>query len=79
MVEYLSALGADITGTDDGMIITGGRPLHGAVIDSHMDHRIAMSFAVASLIAEGETTIRGSECVSISYPDFYSDLLSLTK
>lgn len=83
MVRNLSAMGCSITGTEDGMIIEGKGsselPLTGAVIDSFADHRIAMSFAVASLIAEGETTIRGSECVSISYPDFYSDLLSLTK
>lgn len=83
MVRNLSAMGCSITGTEDGMIIEGKGsselPLTGAVIDSFADHRIAMSFAVASLIAEGETTIRGSECVSISYPDFYSDLLYLTK
>lgn len=74
MVENLSAMGAQITGTEDGMIIEGGRPLHGAVIDSHLDHRIAMSFSVASLLAEGETTIKGRECVNISYPSFYDDL-----
>ena len=43
-------MGADITATDDGMIIRGGKPLHGAVIDSHLDHRIAMSFAIAGLL-----------------------------
>lgn len=74
MVENLSAMGVDIVGTEDGMIIRGGKPLHGAVIDSHLDHRIAMSFAVASLIAEGSTTIKDADCVDISYPDFYSDL-----
>lgn len=79
MVESLRAMGCDITGTDDGMIINGGRPLHGAMIDSHMDHRIAMSFAVASLIAEGETEIKGSDVVSISYPDFYKDLARLCR
>lgn len=79
MVEHLSAMGCDITGTDDGMIINGGKPLHGTVIDSHMDHRIAMSFAIASLIADGETTIKGSDVVTISYPDFYEDLAKLTR
>lgn len=74
MVQYLSAMGCDITGTDDGMIIVGGQPLHGTEIDSHADHRIAMSFAIASLIAGSETTIKGSDAVSISYPDFYKDL-----
>jgi 3-phosphoshikimate 1-carboxyvinyltransferase len=78
MVQYLSAMGCDITGTDDGMIIQGGKPLHGAVIDSHMDHRIAMSFAIASLVAEGETEIKGSDAVTISYPEFYDDLKKLT-
>lgn len=77
MVKNLSAMGADITATDDGMIINGGRPLHGAVIDSHLDHRIAMSFAIAALNADGETDIRGSECVNISYPSFYDDLAQL--
>lgn len=77
MVQYLGAMGCDITGTDDGMIIVGGRPLHGVEIDSHLDHRIAMSFAIASLIAEGETKIKGSDVVNISYPDFYKDLSRL--
>lgn len=77
MVQYLSAMGAQITGTDDGMIIEGGKPLHGAIIDSHLDHRIAMSFAIAALLADGETTIKGSELVKISYPSFYEDLQKL--
>lgn len=78
MVEHLSAMGCDITATDDGMITNGGKPLHGTVIDSHMDHRIAMSFAIASLIADGETEIKDSDIVTISYPDFYKDLAKLT-
>ncbi|MBE5954676.1 MAG: 3-phosphoshikimate 1-carboxyvinyltransferase [Lachnospiraceae bacterium] len=77
MVENLKAMGADIEATEDGMIIRGGRPLHGAVIDSKLDHRIAMSFAVAAMNAEGETEILGSECVDISYPRFYEDMKSL--
>ncbi|MBE5978649.1 MAG: 3-phosphoshikimate 1-carboxyvinyltransferase [Paenibacillaceae bacterium] len=74
MVRNLSAMGADVTETEDGMIIRGGRTLHGAVIDSKLDHRIAMTFAVAGLCAEGETVIKGAECVNISYPGFYQDL-----
>ncbi|MBE5992157.1 MAG: 3-phosphoshikimate 1-carboxyvinyltransferase [Paenibacillaceae bacterium] len=74
MVRNLSAMGADVTETEDGMIIRGGRTLHGAVIDSKLDHRIAMTFAVAGLCAEGETEIKGAECVNISYPGFYHDL-----
>lgn len=78
MTENLRAMGCDIEATDDGMIIHGGKPLHGAAIDSHADHRIAMSFAVASLIADGETEILGSECTEISYPSFYEDLKTLS-
>lgn len=77
MTENLTAMGCDITATDDGMIIRGGKPLRGAIVNAHDDHRIAMSFAVASLIAEGETTIQGRECVAISYPEFYNDLEKL--
>ncbi len=78
MVSHLSGMGCDITGTEDGMIINGGKPLHGTIVDSHMDHRIAMSFAIAALIADGETNIQGSDAVSISYPSFYEDLIRLT-
>lgn len=77
MVENLNAMGASITGTDDGMIIEGGKPLHSAVIDSYADHRIAMSFAVAALLADGETTIKGRDVVNISYPTFYEALSKL--
>jgi len=77
MVKNLSLMNAKIAGTDDGMIIDGGHPLTGAVIDSNLDHRIAMSFAIAGLLSEGTTKITGSECVNISYPDFYKDLDSL--
>ena len=79
MVKNLSAMGADVTETADGMIIRGGKPLHGAVIDSLLDHRIAMTFAVAGLCAEGETEILGAECVNISYPGFYEDLMKLMR
>lgn len=78
MVDNLSRMGAHITATDDGMIIEGGFPLHGAEIDSHLDHRIAMSFAVAALASEGETTIKDADCVKISYPHFYEDLFRLS-
>ena len=74
MAENLTAMGADVTETEDGMVIRGGRPLHGASIHCHMDHRIAMSFAIAALAAEGETVIQDSECVNISYPGFYEEL-----
>ena len=79
MTENLQKMGADIQATEDGMIIHGGRPLHGAEIDSHLDHRIAMSFAVAGLLCDGTLSIKNGECVNISYPEFYSDLYSLAE
>ena len=79
MVTNLLAMGCDIEDTEDGMIIRGGKPLHGSVIDSRADHRVAMSFAVAALAAEDETVIQGSECVDISYPEFFKDLKKLQK
>lgn len=78
-VNHLSAMNACVHATEDGMIIQGGKPLKGAVLDSKLDHRIAMSFAIAGLIADGTTTIENSECVTISYPNFYSDLASLQR
>ncbi|MEG0214754.1 MAG: 3-phosphoshikimate 1-carboxyvinyltransferase [Hungatella sp.] len=77
MVQNLTAMGADVEETKDGMIIRGGKPLHGAVIDSRQDHRIAMTFAIAGLCADGETEISDAECVRISYPGFYEDLSRL--
>ena len=77
MVENLKRMGADIEGTDDGMVIRGGKPLHGAVIDPHMDHRVAMSFAVAGTVCQGAMEITDGDCVKISYPDFYEDLYRL--
>ncbi|UWP59588.1 3-phosphoshikimate 1-carboxyvinyltransferase [Ruminococcus gauvreauii] len=77
MVRELSKMGASVTGTDDGLIIEGGRPLHGALINSHLDHRIAMSFTVAGMAADGTTTIQDAHCVDISYPGFYRDMKSL--
>ena len=79
MVTELRAMGCDIEGTEDGMIIRGGRPLTGTVIDSRLDHRIAMSFAIAGLAAEGVTSIRRSDCVDISYPGFFRDLEKLQR
>ena len=78
MVQNLSSMNADIVGTEDGMIIQGGNVLTGAVIDSKLDHRIAMSFTVAGLNASGTTTILGSDCVAISYPTFYEDVKRLS-
>lgn len=77
MVHHLSAMGADVVPTEDGMIITGGKTLYGSVLDSHLDHRIAMAFAIAGMAAEGETEITRADCVDISYPGFYKDLEKL--
>ncbi|MCQ4670574.1 3-phosphoshikimate 1-carboxyvinyltransferase [Lactonifactor longoviformis] len=79
VVSNLKAMGADVTATDDGMIIRGGQPLTGALIDTKRDHRIAMSFAVAGLAAKGETQLCNGECVTISYPGFYQDLAALSR
>lgn len=75
----LASMGADVTPTDDGMVIHGGRPLHGASINSYLDHRIAMAFAVAALSSEGSNDIQDAEIVNISYPGFYEDLADLTR
>lgn len=77
IVNHLTAMGADVTPTEDGMIIEGGKPLKGAVLNSYLDHRIAMSFAIAGMTADGETEITNAECVNISYPEFYHDLEKL--
>lgn len=76
--KALRAMGVWVTPTHDGMVIEGGAPLHGAVIESRKDHRIAMSMAVCALAASGPTTIKDADCVGISYPSFYSDLMQLS-
>ncbi len=77
IVKNLTSMGADITATEDGMIINGGKALHGSNIDSRLDHRIAMAFTVAGLAADGSTSILDPECVTISYPKFFEEILSL--
>ena len=73
----LRAMGAHVTETEDGMVIEGGHPLHGASLQCFHDHRIAMAFAIAGLFAEGETVIEKVECVATSYPTFGSTLQSV--
>lgn len=73
----LRAMGAEVEEFDDGLSVSGPTQLQGALIDSRNDHRIAMAFAVASLIAKGETRIAGSECVAISFPEFFPLLESV--
>ena len=70
----LNQLGAKVTELPDGLEITGGTPLTGTDVDSHADHRIAMSLAIAALNATGTTTIHGAEAAAISYPDFITTL-----
>lgn len=79
VTENLSAMGGKIAPTDDGMIIEGGAPLRGTCIKTHMDHRIAMSFAIAGLNADGVTTFDDEKIVTVSYPDFFEDIMRLTK
>lgn len=74
----LKAMGSDITPTDDGMIIEGTGHLNGASIQSYLDHRIAMAFSVAGLASDGETQIVDSQCVDVSYPEFYATLNSVS-
>ena len=78
IVDGLRSMGAEVQEFPDGFDIEGGRRLHGAVIDARMDHRIAMAFAVAGLVAEGETVIQGAGWVSTSYPAFWSELSRVT-
>ena len=76
--ENLRRMGADVTETDDGMVICGSLDrLHGADFESFSDHRIAMAFAVAALALKDASSMRGAECVTISYPEFFRDLYGL--
>lgn len=72
--SMLTALGAEIKETEDGLIINGKSSLSGGVTDSFNDHRIAMSAAVASVASTGQITVNGAECASKSYPDFWTDI-----
>jgi 3-phosphoshikimate 1-carboxyvinyltransferase len=76
--QNLRAMGAEVEEFQDGLHVSGPTKLRGCAIDSHGDHRIAMAFAVAALVAEGETQIAGAECVSISFPEFFGLLESVT-
>lgn len=70
----LRAMGAHIEELPDGFVIEGTGRLRGATVDSRGDHRLAMAFAIAGLLAEGETEIDGAECVAVSYPRFWEDI-----
>ena len=75
--RMLTALGADIRETEDGLLIRGGLPLNGGTVDSCNDHRIAMSAAIASVLCAEPVTVLGAEAVEKSYPHFWSDLSRL--
>lgn len=77
VVDNLKAMGCDIIATDDGMSIHGGKTLHGTTIHTLLDHRIAMAFSIAALIAEDTTRILDSKCVDVSYPTFYDSFENL--
>jgi len=72
----LAKMGIKTEVSDDTMVIYGGKP-KGAEIEAHNDHRLAMSFAVAALFAEGQSIINGAEAVTKSYPKFFADLVKL--
>jgi 3-phosphoshikimate 1-carboxyvinyltransferase len=72
-------MGADIDEHEDGLTIRGGRPLKGAELDSETDHRVAMSLAIAGLMAVGDSRITRSEAASVSYPTFWDDLERLRR
>jgi len=74
VASELSRLGAKVEPLPDGMVIYGGRPLLGTEVDSHFDHRLAMSLAVAGLVAKGETTIKHAHVAQVSYPAFWQAL-----
>lgn len=74
----LNKMGVNIVETDDGMIIEGGRSLKGTTVESYNDHRVAMSLAVAALVADGNTTINNADCTDISFPDFFKYIENLT-
>ena len=78
VASNLRAMGAEVTEKSDGLIIYGGRKLCGTDIVTRKDHRIAMAFAVAGLLADGETRIHDAECANISFPDFWDTLKTVT-
>ena len=78
-VENLRAMGAEVIEHDDGLTINERATLRGARLNAHGDHRIAMAFAIAALIAEGESEIVGADCVNVSFPEFFELLESVVE
>jgi 3-phosphoshikimate 1-carboxyvinyltransferase len=78
-VQNLRAMGAEVEEFDDGLRVTGPTRLRGATIEPRGDHRIAMAFTVAALLAEGETEINDPECVAVSFPEFFDLIESVVE
>lgn len=77
VVDEFNKCGIDITETDDGMIINGGKSIHGADFKTYGDHRMAMSLTVLAQLADGESTLDDSDCACVSYPTFFDDFYKL--
>jgi 3-phosphoshikimate 1-carboxyvinyltransferase len=77
VVAELTKMGARIEPRADGFVVHGPTPLHGAVVDSHGDHRLGMALVVAALVAEGESTVEGTDCIADSFPGFWDVLQGL--
>ena len=78
-VKNLRVMGAQVEEFEDGLSVAGPTRLRGAKIDPLGDHRIAMAFAVAGLFAEGESEIENAECISVSFPEFFTLLESIVE
>ena len=70
-VVNLRAMGAEVEEYDDGLVVNGGTRLRGGLLDSYGDHRIAMAFSIAALLADGPSEMSGPSCVDISFPEFF--------
>ncbi len=79
VVDEFTKCGIDITETDDGMIINGGKPIHGADFKTYGDHRMAMSLTVLAQLADGDSTLDDADCACVSYPTFFDDFYKLGK
>ena len=79
VVDEFNKCGIAITETDDGMIINGGKSIHGADFKTYGDHRMAMSLTVRAQLADGESTLDDSDCACVSYPTFFDDFYKLGK
>jgi len=75
--QNLREMGVDVTEHDDGITVAGPVRLRGARLNSFGDHRIAMAFSIAALLADGPTEIDGADCVDISFPEFFRLLRSV--